>query len=107
MLELTRNTPLNKGRIRRTIIDHPGKTVSIEYEVGYMEGETYRDCGVDCLHLSNQPAETDEDGKVTKPAVSDFDDAMKVFATSKTPDAFAIDRLKAKAIIKATKEEER
>ena len=100
MLELTRNTPLNRGRIRRTIIDHVGKSVSIEYEVGYMEGEEYRDCGVDCLHLSNRPAETDENEKVTKPATFDYDDAMKVFAVSKTGDEFARNRLEAKGVIK-------
>ena len=101
MLDLSSVKPVtDKLRLRRTIIDHIGKTVDIEYTRGYIQGGAFVESGTDNVCLCNRPAETDENGKVTKPAQKDFDDAMKVFATAKTPDEFAINRLRVKSIIK-------
>ena len=101
MYDLTTAKPaIDKLRLRRTIIDHIGKTVDIEYTRGYIEDGAFVEDGTGNEHFCNRPAETDENGKVTVPEKPEFDDAIKVFATAKTPDAFALDRLKAKAIIK-------
>ena len=101
MHDLTTAKPaIDKLRLRRTIIDHIGKTVDIEYIEGHIEDSAFVEDGTKNVHLCNRPAETDKNGEVTKPAQKDFDDAMKVFATAKTPDEFAINRLRVKSIIK-------
>ena len=101
MHDLTTAKPaIDKLRLRRTIIDHVGKTVDIEYTRGYIQDGAFVESGADNVCLCNRPAETDENGKVTKPAQNDYDDAMKVFATAKTGDEFSRNRLEAKGIIK-------
>jgi hypothetical protein len=101
MYDLTTAKPaIDKLRLRRTIIDHIGKTVDIEYTRGYIADGAFVESETDNVCLCNRPADTDENGKVTVPEKREFDDAMKVFATAKTPDGFAIDRLRVKDIIK-------
>ena len=101
MFDLSKTQPVtDKLRLRRTIIDHIGKTVDIEYIEGHVEDGAFVEDGTNNVHLCNRPAETDENEKVTKPATFDYDDAMKVFAVSKTGDEFARNRLEAKGVIK-------
>ena len=101
MLDLSNVKPaIDKLRLRRTIIDHPGKTIDLEYTRGYIEDGAFVECGTSHVHICNRPAETDENDKVTVPEKREFDDAIKIFAKAKTPDEFAIDRLRVKDIIK-------
>ena len=101
MLDLSKTQPvIDKLRLMRTIIDHIGKTVDIEYIEGHVEDGAFVEDGTKNVHLCNRPAETDENGKVTVPEKREFDDAMKVFAVSKTGDEFARNRLEAKGVIK-------
>ena len=102
MHDLTTARPaIDKLRLRRTIIDHPGKTIDLEYTRGYVDQDgQFIECGTSHVHICNRPEERDENDKVTVPEKREFDDAIKVFATAKTPDEFAIDRLRVKDIIK-------
>lgn len=69
---------VTKGKVKRYIVEpeHVTPNADIEFEEGYLEGENFISLGVNHLHIQDMPEETDEEGVVTKAAVTDYTDFM-------------------------------
>ena len=101
MFELTKISPVKKAKLHRTIIDHIGKTIDIEYEVGYLEDTNFRPIGVDKLFLQDQEEKRDKKtGKITQEAKSDYSDYMKKLETETDIEKIDMDTLREKGVAK-------
>jgi len=99
MFELRKNPPINKAELHKIIIDVRGKTVDIEYQVGYEEDGAFKGIGVDKLFLMDRTEEKDGE-KVIREASSGYTDFIKAFATAKKPDTLALKELETHGIKK-------
>jgi hypothetical protein len=92
---LDRTFPWDKGRLHRTIIDHKGEMVDIEFEIGCLKPDgTFHSVGLDKLPLKDKKEERDmTTGKITQRATTDYTDFLAKFAKAGNPDGLAIERL--------------
>lgn len=106
MFELKKNPPINKAELHKIIIDVRGKTVDIEYQVGYEEDGDFKSIGVDKLFLQDkeevrEESDVEGDGEiVVQEAITDYTDFIKAFATAKKPDTLALKELETHGIKK-------
>lgn len=99
MFELTKDSPINKAKLHRIIIDVLGETVDIEYQMGYEEAGNFKSIGIDKLFLQDKTEE--KDGEVIiQEASSDYSDFITEFASVKKPDALALKELEIHGIKK-------
>lgn len=100
MFELNKNSPINKGKLHRIIINVGDNTADIEYQTGYEEGGDFKSIGVDKLFLQDREEEQDDEGNITQEASTDHADFIKEFATAKEPGALALKELEIHGIKK-------
>lgn len=103
IFDLTREVPWNKGRLHRTIFDHVGKMVDIEFEVGCLKSDgSFFSTGVDKLPLQDQEEQKDmTTGKITAEAKTDYTDFLAEFAKAKDPEKLVLSQLEKHGIKKA------
>ena len=88
MFELTKNSPINKAKLHKIIINLDDNTADIEYQVGYEEDGNFKSIGVNKLFLQDKEASTDH---------TDF---LTEFTAAKDPEALALKTLEAHGVKK-------
>lgn len=100
MFELTKNSPINKGKLHKIIINQNDNTADIEYQVGYEDGGVFKSIGVDKLFLQDRIEERDEEDNIIQEASSDYTDFIQEFSAAKEPSALALKELEIHGIKK-------
>ena len=101
MFELNKKSPINKAKLHSTVIDHIGKTVDIEYEVGYLEDGNFKSIGVDKLFLQDQEEKRDEKtGEIIQEEKKDYSDYMKKLETETDIEKINMNTLREKGVAK-------
>ena len=100
MFELKKDSPINKGKIHRIIINQNDNTADIEYQVGYEEDGNFKSIGVDKVFLQDMEEEKDEEGNITQEKSTDYSDFLKDFKDAEDPERLAIKILEKKNIKK-------
>ena len=100
MFELNKNSPINKGKLHRIIINVDDSTADIEYQIGYEEDGNFKSIGVDKLFLQDREEERNEEDNIIQEASTDFTDFITEFAAASKPEALALKVLKAHGVKK-------
>jgi hypothetical protein len=100
ILDLDRKGPLNKGRVRRIIIEPDSQNADIEFELGYLDDEgTFKAIGTDHHHIADVPEVPATKDKEAVPARLDYSEFLSAFEGAKDPGVLAANVLADKSVI--------